>query len=160
MIIYKGYHHFRKHNGQITKGFFRESPGGWLAKLLNNFSIMVKEDDPLEVQVRTVIHELAHLGLEYEELTDLQKTGHPTRSDAELEPGLIEKIERATEQFYNRNPSLVQYLRDWLIDGKPPNPLLYPKVDSKKVDSNQLTNQPLLIKKSPVTHQRSIFPIN
>ena len=64
MIIYKGYYYFKKALSKIIRFSIFNKTHGSIGSLGESYIICVKKDDPLEDQIKTILHELAHLGLE------------------------------------------------------------------------------------------------
>ena len=124
MIIYEGYYYFKKNGGKIIKAGIRAK--GILSTLSDisskSYIIQVKQDDPLEEQVKTVLHELAHLGLEGKNLDDFDSDftknmalGKLSQKQKIKMKELENKIDILTEDFYNRNPPLISYIRENLL---------------------------------------------
>ena len=88
----------------------------------------INGDDCLEIQVKTVIHELTHYGLEGENLDEIDDgfnkamiLGNPSTEQRMKMEELETQIETITEEFYKRNPPLVQYIREKLsVNNKKP----------------------------------------
>lgn len=116
MIIYRGYYLFRKAQGKIIKSRIRVS--GLLYTFGESYLIQVKEDDILEEQIKTILHELAHLGLEGKnfdeidpELTENFMFGRLSLEQKKLIVKIEEDVEKESGNFYERNPPLVDYIR-------------------------------------------------
>lgn len=109
--------------------YFSEGIKGELGKTGNNFSIMVNKKDCLDEQVKTILHELVHLGLEGPNLneysTDINEIiirGITLGNVSEEQKDKIKKfeneIEKLVQDFYNRNASLVEHIRKKLYGGQ------------------------------------------
>ncbi|MDO8460497.1 MAG: ImmA/IrrE family metallo-endopeptidase [Nanoarchaeota archaeon] len=113
MIIYKGYYHFRKGNGSIAACSCEGVNGYRNANLMivfmqpRKYYIGVNNKDSLEEQVKSVLHEFAHIGLE-----------HPfIKLDSET-PEMNARAEDEAIRFYNKNSPLVGRIREILVDKK------------------------------------------
>jgi len=132
MIIYKGYYIFVKHNGLIRKSKMNNPFHGCTGisdSDLYGILICVRTQDPLETQVKSVLHELAHLGLEFQQMQKEDVSTMYQRQEAEYN-GTSEvgrRINEEVEKFYKRDPPLVDEIRRWLN----------PSYDRKKPSSPQ-----------------------
>ncbi len=113
MIIWKGYYYFKKGKGRILQTDLEQGHRGSLYRRGSSFDIIIRENDPLEEKVITVLHELAHIGVEYEIMQNpfLNKPGI---TDNLLDSKVNQEVDKATQEFYNRNPTLVQKIRELL----------------------------------------------
>jgi len=108
MGIYYGYSLFRKHKGRILllnlPNNKRKVIYGVLSRLDAKYIIEINKNISNEEKLKTYIHELLHLGLEYKEL---QKHGFSKgpRSGLEVE------IEKLTEVIFQMQSGLVRQLR-------------------------------------------------
>ena len=119
MIIWKGYYYFRKSGGWIYQTNLKKGHHGTLRKGHSKeegylFDIIVRKRDKLEEKVKTILHELGHIGAEYEIMTNPSCSDMPGAPDYALNSETILAIERATMNFYYRNPPLVQKIRELL----------------------------------------------
>ncbi len=118
-IIEKGYGIFQGTQGQIVKVTFQPPVHGCLARVGERFFIEVDRNECLELQVVTALHELAHLGKEFDE-----KTGRLRRYDErppiagyiddELPSEVRKDIDEAVIKFYDKNFKLVDVIRECL----------------------------------------------
>jgi len=116
MEIYKGFYYFRKHNGKIKKcSYFKNHINGSLVRVVGggeglSFHIMVNKKDSLKEQIKTVLHEFSHLGIEYEYIIKAHKLAS-MEVISTLAPLKLEKrIEENVEIFYLRNPPLIRWI--------------------------------------------------
>jgi len=124
MIIYKGYYYFKKGNGIITKiNTYNNYDHGEIGKIGEQFYIKIEKEDPLEEQVKTVLHELAHLGLEGKNFdkfdpyfTDNMMLGKLSNEQKNRMIELENEIDKDVENFYERNSPLVDHIRKKLSD--------------------------------------------
>lgn len=122
-IIERGYEIFSRRGlgGAIGKKYHFEHPSihGNLVGAGETFYINVDGNDSLEKQVKEVIHELAHIGKEFDEAkgrlkNDYHGTLAPHFSDEELPPEVRREIEEETKRFYESDSKLVDLIRKWL----------------------------------------------
>lgn len=118
MIIYKGWYHFKREKGFITKVDMGKHHHGTLIGCHSpeEWDIWVNENDSLEEQVKTVLEELAHLGLEHDTITkeSLDEKYKAQREEAEGTSPIKKIIDAEVEKFYLRNPPLLQKIREML----------------------------------------------
>ena len=108
MIIYKGYYYFRKYNGKIIKVDYTNIARGNIIGVKgighNSGSVVigVNKKDALDVQIRTVLHEFAHLGLEHDVVMGIT---FPEESNIDEKDIELEAI-----KTYNRKPALIEWI--------------------------------------------------
>lgn len=119
MIVERGYEIFERQQGQIVKWHFTPPAHGCLSSIGKKFVIEVDKNEPLELQVITVIHELAHIGREFDESIgrlkdDYAGRPYPTYSDGDLPAEVRNDVEDATIRFYEGNSPLLDIIRNKL----------------------------------------------
>ena len=99
-----------KAKGQLHKRIYRPGHHGTLIGVIGKVPnlIYVNQNDELEMQVKSVVHELAHIGLELEEFLYGSMVIPKNIKDIET------KVEKLTDEFYDRNPPLLQKIRGML----------------------------------------------
>lgn len=118
MSIYRGYSIFRKYGGIITKSEFSSSGlHGVLSRIGNRRIIQINTNDNLEEQIKTVLHELIHIGFPEETPQKYIIPGFPLPKGISQEQALIylneldKKIDEEMEQVYKCQPILINHLR-------------------------------------------------
>lgn len=112
-MIYRGYAIFRKHRGVIcpdSQKFHQKQWRGNLTCIGPREIIFTKEENDLEEQVKTIIHELLHLGIEgYEGVKRSVELEEITQEELyALEKEVIDPL---TEIIYQNQPILVNHIR-------------------------------------------------
>ncbi|MEK6830735.1 MAG: hypothetical protein AABX77_01785 [Nanoarchaeota archaeon] len=125
MIIYKGYYYFKKSNGIVLKiNTYNNWKHGSIGTIGERIYIELNKEDSLEEQVKTVIHELAHLGLEGENFDKIHKIKYDLLAFSDEDIKIIKEVEnkinREVENFYYRDPPLVNYIREKLLVNSEP----------------------------------------
>lgn len=102
--IERGYSLFRKHRGKLYLCPLFKGCKGSLSKFGDEYFIEIKKYLPHREKLKTYIHELLHLGLEYKELQENGfRKGPPI--------GLEEAIDELSEVILNTKSELVRCLR-------------------------------------------------
>lgn len=122
-MIYRGYALFKRLNGKIIEIKREPNFRGNLSGTSEQKSIILNQNDSLDEKVKTVIHELLHLGYEYGTLSWEIIPGLPIPTDLKISKreavkivGRFERIvNRETERVFQCQPVLVNYLR-YLIE--------------------------------------------
>ena len=112
MIIYKGYYHFEKSGGRIIPSDVGRGSGALSVILrpeLPQYIICVEKRDLLEEQVRAVLHELAHIGLEHDKFV---REGYLANLFETTEINKLAEFEAT--RFYNKNPPLINKIREMI----------------------------------------------
>ena len=118
MEVYRGYYLFRKGGGEVIM----IHDVLWQASILvtpslKRYDIIVLHNDSLEEQVKSLIHEFVHIGIEEDYLINcpLMLRGM-AEEDFNSYIGIIEKkIENAAIEVYNCQPFFVGHLRELIL---------------------------------------------
>ncbi|MBS3079655.1 ImmA/IrrE family metallo-endopeptidase [Candidatus Pacearchaeota archaeon] len=101
--IEKGYRIFKENNGKITRWFNESYIRGSLAYIESRPLIMINKNDSIDEQLKTLIHELLHIGYEHDLL--IKKPRQECAQDLE------EKINQETEEIFESCPDMIEILK-------------------------------------------------
>jgi predicted metallopeptidase len=108
MGIYHGYSLFRKHRGRIIFRKFSRFKGktiyGALCRIEDDYVVEINSHVSWNQRLKTYVHELLHLGLEYDGLDRNWFSRCPKK-------GLEEDIEKLVDIIIEMQPKLVRHLR-------------------------------------------------
>lgn len=114
MGIYTGYSAFRRIEGWIELSYLGPKSRGIIRTHRGHPKIIVlNEDDSLDEQVRTLIHELLHLSPERRRFLD--NLSFACQQSGKNHPEEI-KIEEEMEAVYLSQPMLVSYLKNKILE--------------------------------------------
>ena len=124
-MIYVGYAIFRKHKGIIGE---RQEPfrgyHGSLASCGDKMFILLNKDDSQNQKIKTIVHELLHIGYEYGTKEWNIVPGFPlpykiTKKEAiEIVEKLERLIEEETEKVLQCQPVLISHFKRIVIQNK------------------------------------------
>lgn len=125
MIIYKGWYYFRKNKGSIRKIDMINGYHGILSGCVyhDEWDIQVNKNDCLEEQVKSILEELAHLGLEHNVLLteSLDEKYKAQKDEIEGKSKTKKIINTEIKNFYSRNPPLIKFIKNLLQPKIPKN---------------------------------------
>lgn len=117
-MIYYGHSIFRKHNGRIIFTEFPRYKGktiyGGLVRIGSEYIIDINKHVSWNQRVKTYLHELLHLGLEYPHLEeDIFSRGSRPGLENTIKNGkvVLGEIDSLVEVILKTQPRLVRYLR-------------------------------------------------
>ncbi|MDP3027502.1 MAG: hypothetical protein Q8N63_07385 [Nanoarchaeota archaeon] len=121
-VVERGYEIFSRRGlgGAFGRNYhFRQGIHGEISSVGVTFHITVDGNDSLEEQVKEVIHELAHIGKEFDEKTgrlrgDYRGAPTPQFMDEELPPEVRREIDEESKRFYEGGSQLIDLIRKWL----------------------------------------------
>ena len=110
MLAYYGLYHFRRSDGKIYHDPMKPGEHASLVFAENPVSIILNQNDSIDEQVRSVIHELIHIGIVQLRIKQGVYGSKDTFGGHEDE----KRIEEEMQHVYTMQPHLVSHIKEMI----------------------------------------------